>query len=407
MKRTLALSLATSLISLSAATPAVYASGRLTDKTPKVTFSGEGNVAFYNSNSSQQNTNNGLDRTAVGVEDIRVNIEAEGVTSEYGGLLFNYLMGITGKTNSGTNSIEESRIMIKGRFGRMMMGTTRPVADRMSFGTHTTQVASGGIVGNYSNVINVSTGVNRSVDLGGTAKDANKVNLISPRYKGFQLGVSFTPNSTRQGDEKPRSIVNNNTVLPFTKNNFEGALNYIHKCCNDVMLKMSLSGVIAKAKRGSNTTAAFSRHDAKSYAIGAVLEFKNFSWGAEFIDNGRSLARKDIVGQNAGQVYSTGFAYAYGRNTYSFGYLHSTRSLGQITYQNNTINPSAKAHVFNLAVERKVAPGLKVYAEGTRYSFQTHQAWVNQQNTTPQFNKDSGIGNSQGTVLMAGGKVTF
>lgn len=201
-------------------------------------------------------------------------------------------------------------------------------------------------MGNYTNVINISTGVNKSVDLGSTAKDANKVNIITPRVKGFQLGLSFTPN-IRQGDEKPRGLVNADSSAtvssPFTKNNFEGSLNYIHKCAHDLTMKMSLSGVYAKAQRGSTEgPAGFPRHDAKSYAIGTVIEYKNFAFGAEFIDNGRALARKDLIGQNAGQVYSTGMSLALGKNTYSFGYLHSTRSLGQIVHGLNVINPSAK-----------------------------------------------------------------
>lgn len=96
-----------------------------------------------------------------------------------------------------------------------------------------------------------------------------------------------------------------------------------------------------------------------------------------------------------------------GKNTYSFGYLHSTKSLGQIAYQGRVINPSAKAHVFAVGAERKVAPGLKLYAEGVRYTFETHQAWVDQQNKVQQFSKDSGINNSQGLVLMTGAKVSF
>lgn len=59
MRRYLSLSLATSLISLVAALPSAQANAGIMNKTPTVGISGEGNVAFYGVNSSQQNANNG------------------------------------------------------------------------------------------------------------------------------------------------------------------------------------------------------------------------------------------------------------------------------------------------------------------------------------------------------------
>lgn len=405
MKKKFPVIIAANLIAIGLGAP-LYANSVLSTP-PKVTLSGEGNAAFYAFKGAQRQENGGRGNgTAVFVEDTRLNIEAEGMTHEYGGIIFNYLMGITGTTASNTTSVEESRIMLKGQWGRILIGTHRPVGDRMAKGTHNTQVATGGPMGNYSKVINISTGVNKSVDMIGTAKDVNKISIISPRVKGFQLGVSFTPHGAHQGDAKPKTIAASN--LPFTKNNWEASLNYITRCSNELVWKFSLSGVFAKAHVGGGEKAlAYPRHDAKSYAIGTEIEYKNFTWGAEFINNGRSMARKDIVGQNMGQVYSTGLSYNFGKNTVSAGYLHSTRSLGQITYQGNTINPSAKANVFSVGVERKVAPGLKIYAEGTRFIYQTHQAWVDVQNSKKQFNDDDGVRNNQGHVLIMGTKVTF
>lgn len=396
---------------------AVMASGSLLaeDKgiintPPQLILSGEGNAAFYAFNGSQKQGNSGRGNgTAVGAEDSRLNIEAEGRTNQYGGLIFNYLMGIAGKTNRNTTSVEESRIMIKGTFGRVLIGVHRPVADRMAKGTHSTQVATGGVMGNYTNVINISTGVNKSVDLGGTAKDANKISFISPRVRGFQLGVSFTPSSTRQGDEKLSTRFQpDGKHLPFTKNNLEASLNYIHQMSQDLTWKASLSGLTAKGQQGSNSDLAYRPHDAKSYALGLEILYKDFTWGGEYIDNGKTLANKDVAGQNAGEVYSTGLSYAINKQkTVSVGYLHSNRNLGTAPNSNKS-NPKAKANVYNVGLQHKVAPGLTLYAEGTRFLYETDNDWVKAHQKNPQLSSDKdGVSDSRGTVFMVGTKVTF
>lgn len=424
-------------LSVLAATPTVVLaeSGEASQKGPNLEISGETNVIFFSFNGGRKEENNGKGQgTHLTVQDSRLNFLFKGTADALGGFDYTGFIGVTGNTEKGKTSVEENWIMLRNRWGRLIAGGHRGVTDRMSVGAFSVMGATGGFDGSYKNVINVSTGVNRSTDLVGAQKDANKLTLVSPRLNGLQAGISFTPHGEQQGEAKLRTITSREGgVQPYDKNSVEFGVNY----------KTNLEGLGVKAsatvvtgqtqtiRRQTTAPAATAndrfaeslysgdRHNTLSYALGLLLTYGDFEAGFEFIDNGKSNVLKAIKERDAGQLYMAAFGYNFGANKIAIGYQYSERKLGtRIEHFNETYNiasenSKAKANVFSLTYDRKLAKGLSVFAEANYFDFKTDDRWVQAQDgargsaVSGASSIDQGVGNNHGQVLMVGTKVRF
>ena len=409
------------------------AQAALVEKTPRLVLSGEtsGNVYVFKNARREENGGRGNGHH-MAVEDSRLNFDVMGKADGLGGLEYSFLIGLSGNTEKGNNPVEENRIKLKGEWGTFFIGNTRGVEDRMAVGAFSVMGATGGFDGNYKHVVNESTGVVLTTDLAGTSKDATKITYATPRVNGVQFGFSFSPNTEHRGEGVVKTNGSQESKkAPFDKNHVALGLNYKDTYANGMSLQLSATAVFGQtqAVNRPNTAAggfppvtdassfatAFSRgrrDDTKAYALGAVFGYKDWQFGVEYMDNHRSREISSLIGNNAGKVFSVAGSYAYGVDTFSAGYFHSRRDLGTYTVNGETVDTSSKANVYAITWDRKLAPGLSVYAEGILFDLHTSDTMVGFQNAVKE-NSDAGSGQPEGVssnrghVFIFGTKVQF
>jgi hypothetical protein len=386
-----------------------------------VELSGETTTNFYVFKFSKENRhqNDGKGRgTHMAVEDSRINIEAFGKAMEsLGGLEYSFLIGFSGNTEPGTNPIQENRLKLKGRWGTVIAGDHRGVTDFMAAGTFVFSGGTGGILGNYSNVYNETTGVVRKDDLSFVAKDMTKLTYVTPRVMGLQVGYSFTPDGTHKGEQKLKSHTRRDGDLMFAANNIhEVGVNFKKDIANATSLFLSATGIFAKPrdnKAGIPNTVdvryyPYSRHNVQAYALGAVLKYKGFSFGGEYLDNGKSGQMRVLRKADAGKVYTVGVGYETGPYAFSLSYLHSKRRLGTDT-ATGTDYGTITADVVGLTGDIEVAKGFGIYGEviGVTNKASKNVATVHTWNRNVNGYGTTTVGTNRGHVLITGAKMKF
>jgi hypothetical protein len=418
MKKTF-IGMAVSLIPASMVSTSLWAAG-IADQTPSLTISGEANGTYYAFRGSQREANGGRGNGhLIRAENTRINFDIFGKTTKWGGLEYGYLVGLSGSPEDGRNPVEENRLKLKGQWGTLFIGTHRGVDHVMPAGAYATAGATGGVLGgNYTDVINMTTGVNGSIDMVGTVKDTNRITYATPRVSGFQFGISLAPLGHQKGESKPNSYLNPGTEgKVFERNIVSLGLNFKKKLNDDWKVKLSVVGVFAKVEPGTRRTQtiAYGNNNINlnkykrvaSYALGGELSYKDFDIGIEFIDNGRSMVLADVPGADAGQVISIGMGYKFGQDRFSVGYIYGSKKQGD--FARNGYNPRGRAQAVHLTWDRNLAPGLNVFAEANYFDYKTDQNTLRFQRLA-KANKSElpeAVGNNHGHVLLSGIKVKF
>lgn len=301
------------------------------------------------------------------------------------GMEFGFNITLTGNTAT-RFSVRENYLTLKTSFGTVLLGDTSGVEDRMAFGGRDTQVGTGGIDGNFTRFVLVPMGVTTTVDLGyyGDTGDATKVTYLTPRLEGFQLGVSYTPDSKHEGEAKLDTAFNPEAFMPtpYERNSFSAGLNYVQNFDNGLAVSLSLTGLAGETqpeRPNPSVGQSLQRNQTRAGAIGGLFEYDKFSLGLQYIDSGKSgqftTNRQavnpgqgglplDYVASNAraAQVFDVGVGYNYTPLTkFSLGYLTSSRKTGFANYK-------ARGTVLTAGVQHKMAEGFVVYLEGANHS---------------------------------------
>ncbi|AIL13577.1 hypothetical protein IM40_08960 [Candidatus Paracaedimonas acanthamoebae] len=411
---------------------AEHASAAIEGQTPRLQISGELSPQFHVLTNKKREENKGKGfGQHLAIEDSRINFDVLGKTDALGGLEYGFLAGMSLDTNE-TNNIEEARISLKNQYGTIMVGDTRGVDDFMAVGPWKVMGGTGGgIYGNMTSTYQPTSGVRFSGDLVGTPKDATKINYITPRFAGFQAGVTYTPHSAHDGAAKLFSHTNSGRVTqhffpaqPFDQAQIGVGVNYKNTFQNGLNAQLSFTGLFGHTKNGKNSTEAYlpsatainnlvdnipsKVRNTKAFALGAVVGFKGWQIGGEYINNGKSGEPRALKGSNAGHVYSAAIGYSWNVNSVAAGYSHTARKLG-------TGFSKAKADVYTLTYDHKFAPGLEGFIEGNFAKQKTDAKYVNFVNSvkTLSADKDSfkatndAVGNSNTKGVMIGSRIRF
>ncbi len=403
--------------------------------------------------------------TVFALEDSRLNFQATGRMAEgwTGESFYDWLIGFTGDTAEEQN-VEENRIRVKGYWGTGMVGNTQGVENFMARGAFGVMGGTGGFDGNFKMTTTRATGLLLTTDMVGATKYATKGTYVTPRFAGFQAGVSYTPNSEHKGEGTngdPHVKTSRKTPKEtFDNNSWAFGANYINKFPGDFSLALSATAVVGHTRppagKAIDQTNLFTAHQTaprnrtKSFALGGVASYQDFELGMEWIDNGKSQQIKNanralgpgralttgtpngqatenaggvpVVDQfgnpvttpvpttytgrigsfNAGKTFSVATAYSFGFNKVSYGYYYSCRKFNGA----NTIG-----NVHSLAYDRAVAPGFSVFAEGVLFDFKSKQSSVAFQNAlkanTPGNALSSGVLSNNGRTLLMGASTKF
>jgi len=272
-----------------------------------------------------------------------------------------------GKDNSTTDN---TYIFVESSLGRVEVGSNYSASKTMGITGGSVARGTGGVTGDWDSFANIDekndTGFYNSTSLLGdsfkvsstNSEVTNKITYYTPQVAGFQLGVSYSPDNTVNGNT---GVANVDPSKKDIKNLFNAGLTY-NQTFDQITLGVSAIGSTGSVKKG--TTATARKHNYQGYAFGSSLSYAGFSvsgnWGTNIkkyytIDGanansiGGSNVTKDV------KFWSTAVAYVQGPFGVSANYYNSQ---------------SASKHKLNawaLSADYSLAPGITPYAEFVQF----------------------------------------
>lgn len=257
----------------------------------------------------------------------------------------------------GTNA-SRTYLFLQGAWGRVEMGSTEGVEDKLKVDASNIASATGGIDGDwlyYANFGNANFIVTPDLPLAyGLAVDlnnlgsersnnVNKISYFTPRFSGFQGGISYAPDSfdrgqtVTRGDNNPGGSGNNVTAALNYEGNFSG-----------VGVKAAATGEWGQAEVAGE-------QDLAAWNAGAVLSYMGFSVAGSYGDWNDSRQASN----NEQHYWTAGGAYATGPWSVSVTYLKSEAGVSGDDDFHNVV----------VGTDYALAPGLTTYAEVSFYDF--------------------------------------
>ncbi len=360
---------------------AALVAGAASAETPKVTLGG---YADFQAGYTSDDFDAGQRSTGFR-NDNEVTIHVDGKTD--GGLGYGAVIDLEADItndadNQGANAAR-TFTYLEGTWGRAEMGGNKDAAANLRVDASTLAVATGGINGSWTYFVSPAAGnvaaSATNVAFITTSKlfaehgsqlsagdqstyNSSKVTYYTPRWYGFQGGVSYTPDLEDRGQGNGAVAFRDDTA--GFGNIWDLSVNYENQFSNGVKLAAS-----AAYETGDAEAAA--TEDLSSWNVGALVGYQGFSAAASYgdwSDSGQAVAA------NADQDYWTaGLGYEGGPFGVSATYLDSTVEVagGDNDFTNLVIG-----------ADYKLAPGLTPYAEVSFYEYDGAAAVNDNEGTT-------------------------
>ena len=364
--------------------------------TPKVTLGG---FTDFQAGFTDDDNDTGV-RESGFRNDSEIQIRVDGKTD--GGLGYGAVIDLEADVTAdadgeGTNA-SRTFTYLSGNWGKVELGSNSGAEATTRVDASTLAVATGGINGSWVYFVNGTAG-----NFGGAAanggfitkaglraehgvtnaindesdENANKITYYSPRFSGFQLGVSYTPDL----DDRGQTLTRSDTGALSQGDIWSGGINYEGKITNDVRLAASFTGEIGEGDRNGAVTA----NDYETYSVGALLGFKGFSLAGSWTDWSDSLGTSAAGTSDDATSWTLGAGYEAGPFGLSVTYLSSEVEAGNNTNEFDNVV---------IGADYKLAPGLTPYAEIAIYEF-------DEQGT------GAGVYDNDGTAFILGTQVAF
>lgn len=200
-------------------------------------------------------------------------------------------------------------------WGRLELGDQDDATNRMRLGSQNAHKGLGGPAGGLGGNLALfggfgTEGMGARADWdNNTTADATKVTYFSPRFSGFQLGASLTPDTgTNSGTS---SLLNTNADNDGNDENVISlGANYVGK-----FDEMGV-GISATYQTGTDEVAGSAEinNDIDIFGIGAKVDFAGFTIGAHYSDFGETdiSVANSRNGADQGDVWSVGVGYKAG-----------------------------------------------------------------------------------------------
>ena len=273
-------------------------------------------------------------------------------------------------TGSGTES-DRTYVYLDGGWGRFELGANTDAATALKVDASSIARATGGIDGDWFRFAGAPAGFfvvrpdlfvsHGGVQTPGATENASKVTYYSPNWSGFQVGVSYAPDSGERGQDATFTDINAGDVEDV----ISGGVTYNHSWDS---LDLGLS---ATFETGDFEVTGVS---ADGWALGASLGFGGLSFAA-------SWAEQDFDNTDT-EFYTLGAAYDFGNFGVSVTWLDSEFDFGGASNDFNNLSFGA---------DYAMAPGFTPYAEVSLYEFDS-----------------AGVGgDNDGTVFIVGTQLAF
>lgn len=280
--------------------------------------------------------------------------------------------------NEGTNA-SRTFTYLEGTFGRAEMGSNKSAASTMRIDASTLAVATGGINGDWATFV-APSGIGAGAATGGfitnselqiehgltdftgdeSTYNATKLTYYTPRWAGFQAGVSYTPDVDGRGQD-----------IGLTGDTYgdawEAGLGYETQFNWQGGTKLAVSGTYLYADNEGVAAA----EDLQGWNVGALVGIWGFNFAGSYGDwTDGSIG---TVVADGGDYWTAGVGYDLGAFGLSATYLDST--LEAVGGDNDFEN-------LVLGADYKLAPGLTPYAEVALWEFDGSAAAAEDSGTT-------------------------
>ncbi len=254
--------------------------------------------------------------------------------------------GVTFELNANsddTAATDEAYIyMDSDSWGRIEMGNQDGAFDRMHVEGDNVLVGRAGADGDVGDTF--AFGAGGAVDATGPdqTSDLTKLIYFSPRFGGFQVGASWTPDSGANGATASADNDGSFENVLGIAANWEGRF-------DDVKVVISVGGEFGDSEDGNGAE----DEDLETVGVGATVEFGAFAVGAGYVDfaeAGQTQANT-LLGEDSGEYYMLGAAYRSGDWGVSLGWFDSSKS------QPTGSGGDTDVQIISLDVAYKVAPG--------------------------------------------------
>ena len=333
-------------------------------ETPKVTLGGFSDFqAGYTDNDLASESDVGFRN------DNEISVRVDGKTDAglgYG-VVIDLEADISGDNdNEGTNAAR-TFTYLEGGWGRVELGGNKGAASTMRVDASTLAVATGGINGDWNNFVDQTggTGAFGAGPLAGNAyvtssqlegehgltsaigdestNNATKLTYYSPRWSGFQVGASYTPDLGGRGQVAVRDNTSANNIWD---------LGVGYETQFDDATKLALSGTYTMGD-----APAAGGDDLEGWNAGALLGI----WGFNFAGSYGQWSEISGTAGDEADYWTAGVGYDMGAIGLSATYLDSS-------YEVAGAGDNDFSHL-SLGADYKLAPGLTPYAEVSFYEF--------------------------------------
>jgi outer membrane protein OmpU len=352
--------------------------GAASAQTPKVTIGG---FADFQAGYVDEDLDAGK-RSHGFRNDTEISVRVDGKTDAglgYGAVVDLEADVTTDADNEGVNA-SRTYVYLDGNWGRFELGSNQGASETMRVDASSLAAATGGIDGAWTYFASTSGAsyittpslplAHGSLNaLGEESTDnANKITYYSPRYSGFQLGVSYQPDFADRGQIAGRSDLD----PAQSGENLDVGLNY-EGTFSDVSLAAALTGQMGDAE-------AAGTEDLMAWNAGAQVGYAGFKLAGSYGDWDDSLSA--IGGNVEGDYWTAGIGYDYAQFGTSVTYIDSSIEYagGENEFQNLVIG-----------ADYKLAPGLTPYAEVSLY----------------EFDAPASATDNDGTVVLVGTQLAF
>ncbi|NDF11352.1 MAG: porin [Proteobacteria bacterium] len=293
-------------------------------------------------------------RDAKFANDTKVDVNVEGTSDNglrYGSVIRLQADLNASADNNGLNA-ERTYLFVESNAGRVEAGSNLSAANNMKVDAATIARATGGIDGDWYRFVTLPGQTNPSAasatfitrpDLPldanrGTTEDANKITYYSPRFSGFQVGVSFTPDSGDAG-----------TYLSHT-GDLNGDQENVFSVGANYRGQFDQVGIQASATGEFGSSEIAGTEDLSAFQVGAVVSYQGFSIAGSYGDWDDSTLPTAATGNNDQDYFTLGATYETGPFGVSVTYLNSERS-------DNDLD------LVSVGADYQLAPGLVPYVE--------------------------------------------
>jgi len=289
------------------------------------------------------------------------------------GLEYGARLRLVQEANNRTTQADRAYMYVSGGFGTISLGSQNGLSDEYAI-IAPSDWGTGGVDGSFPAYLGNSSAPGTTGNLRTliSGNNSTRATYLTPKFSGFQLGVTFQPNSDSVNTDinRLKTAAPNGNMTGAYRDVFEVGGNYAG-VFGDVTLGASLYYLGGKSKNSSTTTATYedlsSTMAGLSVVYGGLKVAGSYAWSG---DSGYATraSTPTAISREKQHVWTVGAQYTFGATTLGIGYLNS-QDAGSLTTTGKN-----KFDLITLGARYVVAPGLTVGPEFNHFKLSSDVA---------------------------------